>query len=122
MSQWHVQRGSKTEVITESTLRRRLKKSDYSGVELVRRDGTSIWKPLHDVPLFTELVPHTGDAKLVAQKRQLVSFGWHALGYATCLYFFGFGVLMAIWGLFLLGHLARSVPALHGLIERVRAT
>ena len=87
---WWVREGNETRQLSEEKLRRRLRKGDYSGLELARPDGETEWKPLHSYPLFTEEVPHSGNAERAAAFRSLrglvgISIGhrWSSPGSST---------------------------------------
>ena len=119
MSTWHIQKGSQVKSYTEIALRAKLRSGDLSGTELVRLEGEDAWGPLHDRPIFTEEVAHTGDPRKVAWIRQARGFGWHAGIFLIVMSFLGFPWWGIFWGLGVLGHLAQTVPALRGLLAPV---
>ena len=111
MSGWVVQKGSEVLTLTDEKLRKQLRGNDLSGTELARRENRDDWAPLHDYPVFTEEVPHVGDAASAASRRQLMSFAAHGAMFVVIGYITGWPWLMALWGLALAGHALRSVPA-----------
>lgn len=121
METWFLQKDGETKKISDKKLRKKLRSGDLSGIELVRRDGDGSWSPLHDLPVFSEEVPHTGDARVVAWQRQASGFGWHLAIFLGVMWFLSFPWWGVFWGLGLLGHLWQSRTALLGLAQGAQA-
>ena len=121
MSDWLIQDGGKSKPITESELRARLRDGKLTGVELVRPPRADAWAPLHDLPLFSEEVAHTGDPRRVAQRRLVAGFAWHGGTFLALMIFLGFPWWGIFWGIGVLAHAARALPAAYALLAAPRA-
>ncbi|MEM7160612.1 MAG: hypothetical protein AAF799_47690 [Myxococcota bacterium] len=119
MDQYLVQKDDKIVEWSEKKLRRKLRERDLSGLELARHADDEDWQPLHDLPIFREEVPFVGDPRIAAQRQVTKSFGWHLIIYlAVTSYFFGvLSIPGMIWGLFVLGHASKALPATWSLIR-----
>lgn len=106
----------------EEKLRRKLRGRDLTGLELIRHGEDEHWRPLHELAMFREEVPHLGDPGDVARRRVARGFMGHLLGYAvaTTFVFGAFSIPSMIWGLFVLGHAARALPAIWTLVRSGR--
>lgn len=116
MSRWFLQDGSKVKELTEERLRERLGQGELSGVELAHPEGDLGWRPLHDWPVFAEVVPFTGDPRAAAVTRLQSGFLWHAVSFVGVLGFLissgGFKAWMIFWAMGLLAHGVRVWTAL----------
>ncbi len=111
MSGWVVQKGSEVLTLTDEKLRKQLRGNDLSGTELARREDREDWAPLHDYSVFGEEVPHVGDPAAAAGHRQLMGFAFHAACFVIVGFILGWPWFLAFWGLGLVGHGLRSMPA-----------
>ncbi len=120
MDRFLLQKDGKVVEWTEEKLRKQLRAGNLDGLELARRPEEDRWRPLHELALFREEVPHEGDPRDVARQRVVRGFAWHLLSFAAVATFFmGASVFTAIWGLFVIGHAAQALPvALQLLRER----
>lgn len=119
MDRYLIQKDGEVHEWPEKKLRKKLRSSDLSGLELARHEDEEGWRPLHDLPIFREEVPYTGDPRVAAQRRVAKGFAWHLTIYLV-ISSFTFGVMSvagAIWGLFVLGHATRALPATWSLIR-----
>ncbi|MEX1364447.1 MAG: hypothetical protein AB1Z98_15080, partial [Nannocystaceae bacterium] len=119
MDRYLIQKDGEVHEWPEKKLRKKLRNSDLSGLELARHEDEEGWRPLHDLPIFREEVPYTGDPRVAAQRRVAKGFAWHLTIYLV-ITSFTFGVMSiagAIWGLFLLGHATRALPATWSLVR-----
>lgn len=119
MDRYLVQKDGDVHEWTEKKLRKKLRGGDLSGLELVRHEHDEDWRPLHDLPIFGEEVPHTGDPRAAALRRVAKGFAWH-LGIYLVITSFFFGITSipgAIWGLFLVGHAFKAIPATWSLVR-----
>lgn len=75
-------------VVTVRKLSSLIRGRKLHGLELVRREGGGQWAPLHQFAVYQAVVPHQGDASIVAQRRyreglmRLAGVGVIALGCA----------------------------------------
>lgn len=121
MDSWIVQKDGATKTYSDKKLRKKLRSGDLSGVELARRDGASGWTPLHELPIFSEEVAFTGDARSAAWTRQASGFGWHLAVFLGVMWFLGFPWWGIFWGIGVAGHLWGSRTALLGLAQGAQA-
>lgn len=122
MPTWLVKKGSNTEELSEYSLRAKLRKRELSGTELARQEDERTWAPLHELPIFTEEVAFVGDPRTEAWRRQCIGFGWHLTTFVATAWFLGFPWWLSFWGVFVAGHLLRTLPALAGLLRPPRST
>ncbi len=117
---YYVQTERGTRRMSEDRLRRRLSRHRLSGLEMVRREGEDHWSALHDRRVFREVVAVTGSPRDAARWHLVQGFGGHLAA------FIGVGIGMtlmqgqvpfwlAFWGIGLLTHAFRVLPALVGL-------
>ena len=86
---YHVQiRRGGIKSLDEPTLRQKLRANKYDGLELVRRDDETDWRPLYETEVYRQEVPHRGDPRWPALRKRLKSFGAHLA------FYLGFGALM----------------------------
>ena len=113
----------KTKSVTEKRLRKRLRRSRYSGTELIRRVGEVEWIPLYESAVFQQEVPLRGDPADWVRKRKVMDF----LRHATCFVGFGAGwfimfgeipTWMGFWGIGLGMHAFNTAPAALPLLRR----
>lgn len=106
-----VQKDGKVVEWTEAKLRKQLRAGHLTGVELARRPEEDNWTPLHDLAMFREEVPHVGEPRDIARRREVSGFAWNALAFAgVSIFFLGPSVASLIWAIFLVGHAARALP------------
>lgn len=102
--------------LSESRLRKLLRRGRYSGVEMMRREGDDTWAPFYESKLFKDEVPHRGGPAQWASKRKVMGLARH------CLLFVGVGIglffmmgevppWMAFWGIGLAAHALSTAPA-----------
>jgi len=121
MSDWHIQDSSDIKTLSDARLRKKLRKGDLTGLELARPEASSAWVPLHSLPVFREEVPMVADADgaRVAARRALVGFGWHLAAFLGVIGWFtmtaGFPFWAAFWGIGLVLHGVKTLPALGAL-------
>jgi serine/threonine protein kinase len=106
----------KSSTITEKGLRKKLRRHQLSGAELVRRADDDDWIPLSETPLFQQEVPVRGDPTDRSRKRTLGKFLRHAFTFVTfgAVWFLVAGEVpfwMAFWGIGLAIHAASALPA-----------
>jgi hypothetical protein len=118
MDDWRIQDDEHIREIDEDDLRRRLRKGDLDGTELVRPPGAEAWVPLHDTALFREEVPFIGDPWVAARRRSVQGFLGHLGSFAVVLAMLwiitgAFPAYLLWWGLFVALHGIRVIgPAL----------
>ena len=118
MADWHIERDKKTEMVTEKRLRAQLQNGDLTGMERVREEGSEAWMPLHQTALFRQEVPHDGDPERAAWRREATSYAWHLGVFLAVLGFLGFPLWGVFWGIGMVGHTLKVLPALQGLLSR----
>jgi hypothetical protein len=106
-----LQKDGKVVEWTEEKLRKQLRTGNLDGLELARRPDEERWRPLHDLALFREEVPHEGDPRDVARQRVVRGFAGHLITFAAVSTFFlGLNAFSGIWAIFLLWHAASALP------------
>lgn len=119
MTQYHVQLTGMVSELSEDELVQRLRGGFLSGLELVRVDGEEEWRPLHELPVYREAVPHVGDSGDAARRGVAKAFGWHLLFYVIITgWLLGASVPAAIWGFFVALHAVRALPATWTLVRK----
>jgi hypothetical protein len=119
---YYVQKEGKVSRLSERKLRRRLRHSQFSGLEMVRRDGEERWRPLHALPVFRDEVAVGGDPATAARWRHVQGFGGHLASFVALGVFLTgqtgqFPWWMAFWGIGLVSHAFQVLPAVVGLIR-----
>jgi hypothetical protein len=117
MRRWFFQDGTKVKELDEERLRKKLVSGDLTGLELAHPEGDLAWRPLHDWPVFAEVVPFTGSSREAAVERARHSFFWHAASFVGVI---GFLTLQSggvpgwsiFWLMGLAGHAFKALPAL----------
>lgn len=109
-------RDGKTSSLTETRLRRKLRRNQLSGDELIRRADDGKWIPIHDSAIFRQEVAVRGDAADWARRRKLRGFARHAVTFVTfgIAWFLVTGQIpewMAFWGIGLAVHAVSALPA-----------
>lgn len=121
MSTWYVQDGNERRTLTERALRSELRDNELKGTELARPEHQTAWKPLHEYPLFTEEVPHSGSPAMAAWKRTVISYGVHLAIFIVVMSVLGFPTwLLLLWGFFVLMHTFRAAPSMQNLLRQYR--
>lgn len=112
MAKYSVQKDGKVHELGESGVHSWLQADKLTGLELVRTLDDDQWRPLHELPVFRQAVPHVGDPRDVARRRLARGFAWHFVAYAAIA-----GGLLGItsvpsliWGFFVLTHAMRALP------------
>lgn len=119
MTRYHVQLTGMVSELSEDELVARLRGGFLSGLELVRVDGEDEWRPLHERPVYREAVPHVGDSGDAARRGVAKAFGWHLLFYVIVTgWLLGASVPAAIWGVFVVLHAVRALPATWTLVRK----
>lgn len=119
MTRYHVQLTGMVSELSEDELVQRLRGGLLSGLELVRVDGEEEWRPLHELPVYREAVPHVGDSGDAARRSVAKAFGWHLLFYVIITgWLLGASVPAAIWGFFVALHAVRALPATWTLVRK----
>lgn len=122
MATYHVQQGDEVKVYSEIKLRSKLRNRELTGLELVREDGSEDWGPVHDLALFREEVPFTGDPRDAARRRLANGFFSHLSIFAVIslglsLAWGGPPFWLAFWAIALGFHGIKATPAIFGLIR-----
>ncbi len=123
MARWFLQDGKQVKELDDERLRKKLGSGDLTGLELAHPEGDLAWRPLHEWPVFAEVVPFHGSALGAAQARARHGLFWHAAAFVAVI---GFLTVKAgaipSWSIFwLLGlgaHGARAWPAVRALLDR----
>jgi hypothetical protein len=113
---YYVQTDDGVRKMSERKLRRKLRRNDFSGLEMVRRDGEDRWELLHDSAIFAEEVPVRGNARDAARWRLIRGFGAHLAAFVAVGFFMtaetgSVPFWMAFWGIGLVSHGLRVLPA-----------
>ena len=116
---YYVQTDDAVKQLSEGRLRRRLRKNEYSGVELVRREGETDWQPLYESQIFKEEVPYQGDPYDWARRRKIQGFLSHGCVFVTvggAMWFASgqFPFWLMFWGMGLGFHFIGTLPYLFG--------
>jgi hypothetical protein len=113
----------KVRTLSESRLRRRLRQSRYSGLEMARREGDEVWVPLQETRIFREEVPERRDPVSWAAKRKVAKFAEHLAVYLTfgLVFFFANGEVPFWMGFWAIGLVAQAVGALPAAISLLRS-
>ena len=119
---YYVQTDRHVRRLSEHKLRRKLRRNEFSGLEMVRRDGEERWELLHDSRVFAEEVPIEGNARDAARWRLLRGFGGHlaafiGVGIATTLASGHFPFWMIFWGIGFVSHGFRVLPEAFALVR-----
>jgi ElaB/YqjD/DUF883 family membrane-anchored ribosome-binding protein len=106
----------------EHKLRKKLRSSDLSGLELVRVPGEERWQPLYELPLFREEVPGEGDPREIAHQRVARGFAWHLIAFIAVIGAFTVAsgsvpFWAAFWGIGLFFHGAKAAPSVATLLK-----
>jgi serine/threonine protein kinase len=109
-SDYYVQTDDGVRKMSERKLRKKLRRNDFSGLEMVRRDGEDRWELLHDSTIFVEEVPVRGEARDAARWRLIRGFGGHLAAFIGVGIFMQFPLWMAFWGIGLVSHGLRVLP------------
>lgn len=117
---WNIQKGAKVERLSELELRNKLRNGSFSGIELVRMEGETEWTPLHERPIFSQEVAYVGDARRAAWWRAVRGYAGHLAAFLGVMIFLGFPWWGIFWGIAVLGHTARTLPAIRGLFTETR--
>lgn len=120
MTKYFVQDDDEVAEYGEDELRSQLGAGELTGLELVRREGEEHWRPLHELPVFPEVVPHAGDPRNAARRRVAKSFAWHLLVYGVLAGgLFGLTSWISIaWGVLgLLPHALKALPPTWALVR-----
>ena len=111
---YHVEKEGSVKARTDRWLRKKVRKGELSGMEMVRKDGETTWLHLYETDLFLEEVPHDGDPRSVAEWRVVKGFLGHLLGFtiATSVVTLQGGMPwpFLIWGIFVVLHGLRVLP------------
>jgi serine/threonine protein kinase len=107
--------------MSERRLRRKLRRRNLSGLELVRRASSERWVVLHDTPIFREEVPVGKSSLTTARWRVVQGFATHLAAFIAMGIFMTSSTghppfWMAFWGIGLVGHGMRALPALVSLL------
>jgi hypothetical protein len=113
MAKYSVQKDGKVHELGESGVHSWLQADKLTGLELVRTLDDDQWRPLHELPVFRQAVPHVGDPRDVARRRLAKGFAWHLVIYAAvAIGLLGITSLPSLfWGFFVLTHAIRALPA-----------
>ena len=122
MATYHVQQGDEVKVYSDAKLRSKLRSRDLTGLELVREEGFEDWGPIHDLALFREEVPFTGDPRDAARRRLAHGFFSHLSIFAVIsiglsLAWGGPPFWLAFWAIAVGLHGMKAAPAIFGLIR-----
>jgi hypothetical protein len=117
MAKYSVQKDGKVHELGESGVHSWLQADKLTGLELVRTLDDDQWRPLHELPVFKQAVPHVGDPRDVARRRLARGFAWHLIIYAAvAIGLLGITSLPSLlWGFFVLTHAIRALPATFAL-------
>lgn len=119
MTQYQVQTGTGVVDLSEATLITWLRGRNLTGLELARPEGEEEWRPLHELEVFREAVPHVGDPGDVARRRVVSGLAWHVLVYAIATgWLLGASVPALVWGMFVVYHALRVLPAITTLVRK----
>jgi len=112
MATYLVKNSTGVHQLDEEVVQAWLRSSNLTGVELARREDDESWRPLHELPIFREAVPHVGDPRDAARRRVAQGLGWHMLFYAVIAGgLLGITALPSlIWGAFVLIHAIKALP------------
>ena len=86
---WEIHDDGKTRSMPEATLRKKLRKNNLSGIELVRKQGDTQWSTLYTTALYRDIVPHADDPTNAVRKRIVGPFWSHLTAFI--------GVLAGLW-------------------------
>jgi len=108
--------------MSERRLRRKLRRRNLSGLELVRRASSERWVVLHDTPIFREEVPVGKSPLNTARWRVVQGFVTHLAAFIALGIFMTANTghvpfWMAFWGIGLVGHAMRAMPSLFSLLR-----
>ena len=108
--------------VSEKKLRKWLRRRRFSGLEMVRREGESVWLALHETALFRDEVGGGDDSLEEARRRKVMDFGQHAtvfvaFGVAWFLFQGEVPFWMGFWGIGLAAHAFDTAPAMLGLMR-----
>jgi hypothetical protein len=117
MAKYSVQKDGKVHELGESGVHSWLQADKLTGLELVRTLDDDRWRPLHELPVFRQAVPHVGDPRDVARRRLARGFAWHLIIYAVvAVGLLGITSLPSLlWGFFVITHAIRALPATFAL-------
>lgn len=126
MRRWFFQDGTQVKELDEERLRKKLGSGDLTGLELAHPEGDLAWRPLHDWPVFAEVVPFTGSPREAAVERARHSFFWHAASFVGVIGFLtlqsgGVPEWSIFWLMGLAGHAFKALPALRPLLAQTRS-
>ncbi len=112
MWEYYIQKDGKVRRMSERDLRAKLRKGEYSGMELVRRADESQWHALHETLMFREEVPLTGSPLDYARWRMVRSFSVHLLMYIAVNVMTGFAApIFMFWGIGIVLHGMKVMPS-----------
>ena len=119
---YHVQTGGHVRRMSERKLRRKLQRNEFSGLEMVRREGDERWEVLHDSRVFLEEVPVSGNPRDAARWRLVRGLGGHvaafigvSIGMTVATGHFPFWV--GFWAIGLVTHGLRVLPEIFALLS-----
>lgn len=119
MKRYHVQVSGGVSELDEDDVITRLRAGGLNGLELARVEGEEAWRPLHELEVFRQAVPHVGDPGDAARRRVASGLLWHVIIYAIATgWIFGASVPALIWGVFVAFHAARALPVTIALARK----
>jgi serine/threonine protein kinase len=118
---YYVQTDRHIRRMSERKLRHKLRRNEFSGLEMVRRDGEERWEVLHDSRVFLEEVPVRGNPRDAARWRLVRGFGGHLAAFFAVTV----GITIAsghfpfwagFWAIGLVTHALRALPEAFTLV------
>ena len=101
---WHIEYENNVKIWSEKKVRRKLRAKELTGLELVRKEGSDQWMPLHQTELFALTVPISDSPELTARRRRRTGLIIHMVVFSGVSIAMGFPFWIAFWAIGLAVH------------------